>query len=474
MDLQSLLGYSQNSPYSGNPFLDIHTPEGLIDMSSTPIDLMGIDNKGNKKKMKAGRKNPYKFEGDMVREIPLQQGGRTPIIVNNPNDPRLKAYSDSAVAYQKYGNIATDFIDGKYAKETDVNKLRAITKEGILNPLANNQTYYTNFTKDKKDNVIVPFFTKPVQPVVYQKPQKENKLVGTGKMPDGTTYEKYLSPQGGESYIYKKPQERKDYPLRGPLPKAQVRGTITPSIPEMMPQPEGDYIYGPANSVIGINTKNGFVPYTGENRIGAAGSQRGYVNQPDTNLMNNPEALKKYLLSKGIQNNPYQKGGFTKKDILNFLFEGDEKEDVPTAPTTHDVSPESQQEQQTDSPDQDYELALMIANEQAMGNPYEQSPTEGNPYSNDLSGYGENYKNIDSRVAMATEELLQKFPNLRLTSGRRSWGDKDAHPKGRAVDLSYDPQAYDYYKNTIVPKYGFNPALNPSHGTGPHIHLGYY
>lgn len=75
MDLQSILGYSQGSPFAGNPYLDIHTPEGYIDMSNTNIDLIGIDNKGNKKKMKAGRKNPYKFEGDIVREIPMQTGG---------------------------------------------------------------------------------------------------------------------------------------------------------------------------------------------------------------------------------------------------------------------------------------------------------------------------------------------------------------------------------------------------------------
>lgn len=79
MDLISILGYSKGSPYAHNPYLDIHTPEGLIDMSNTPIDLIGIDNLGNKKKMKAGSKNPYKFEGDLVREIPFgniyQQGG---------------------------------------------------------------------------------------------------------------------------------------------------------------------------------------------------------------------------------------------------------------------------------------------------------------------------------------------------------------------------------------------------------------
>lgn len=77
MDYRSKLGYSKGSPYANDPFIDIFSPEGLIDMSNTPFDLMGIDNLGNKKKMKAGRKRPYKFEGQVVREIPMQRGGFT-------------------------------------------------------------------------------------------------------------------------------------------------------------------------------------------------------------------------------------------------------------------------------------------------------------------------------------------------------------------------------------------------------------
>ncbi len=77
MDLKSMLGYANGSPFASNPYLDIQTPEGLITMQNTPIDLLGIDNVGNVKRMKAGRKNPYKFEGDVVREIPLKAGGLT-------------------------------------------------------------------------------------------------------------------------------------------------------------------------------------------------------------------------------------------------------------------------------------------------------------------------------------------------------------------------------------------------------------
>lgn len=91
MDLQSLLGYSYNSPFINNPYLDIQTPEGLIDMSNTPMDLMGIDNLGNVKKMKAGRKSPYRFKGNTVREIPLQKGGKTngTVALYRPKDTKI-------------------------------------------------------------------------------------------------------------------------------------------------------------------------------------------------------------------------------------------------------------------------------------------------------------------------------------------------------------------------------------------------
>lgn len=75
IDLISMLGYSEKSPFRNNPYLDIRSPEGIITMENTPVDLIGVDNLGNVKKMKAKSKNPYKFEGDTIREFPAQRGG---------------------------------------------------------------------------------------------------------------------------------------------------------------------------------------------------------------------------------------------------------------------------------------------------------------------------------------------------------------------------------------------------------------
>lgn len=74
-ELISTLGYAHNSPFRNAAYLDINTPEGIITMEDTPIDLLGIDNHGTVKKMKAGSKTPYRFSGNVVREIPLKMGG---------------------------------------------------------------------------------------------------------------------------------------------------------------------------------------------------------------------------------------------------------------------------------------------------------------------------------------------------------------------------------------------------------------
>lgn len=77
---KSYMGYRKGSPYEDDPFIDIFSPDGIIDMSDTRKDLLGIDNLGNRKIMKGGRREPYYFNGNIVREIPLDQmakGGLT-------------------------------------------------------------------------------------------------------------------------------------------------------------------------------------------------------------------------------------------------------------------------------------------------------------------------------------------------------------------------------------------------------------
>jgi hypothetical protein len=164
----------------------------------------------------------------------------------------------------------------------------------------------------------------------------------------------------------------------------------------------------------------------------------------------------------------YQDGGSTGNRLYDFLFDDDDndsepqgkKDDRPTAPSTDELG-QSQDNSQND-----------LAMEMAMQDypQYQQSDYQPS------SGGAPRINGIDPNVMAATQELLQKYPHLQITSGIRSWGDKDAHPKGRAIDVAGPDTdaAYNYYRNILVPKYKFSPALNPNHGTGKHIHVGYY
>lgn len=143
MDLQSILGYSKGSPYANNPYLDIHTPEGLIDMSNTPFDLLGVDNLGNKKRMKAGRKNPYKFEGSIVRETPMQKGGKPKIVVTNPNKANIPindtlAFPEGSM-YEYYRNKAANRLDITPDYIKDDQKAKDFVRNWISSPEAKNR-----------------------------------------------------------------------------------------------------------------------------------------------------------------------------------------------------------------------------------------------------------------------------------------------------------------------------------------------
>lgn len=82
MDLRSLLGYSDGSPFSGNPYIDIEGNNITMANTGIPLQLQGYSKGKKKGKSKIG--NPYQQDNiifpndiDMVREIPLKKGGLT-------------------------------------------------------------------------------------------------------------------------------------------------------------------------------------------------------------------------------------------------------------------------------------------------------------------------------------------------------------------------------------------------------------
>lgn len=159
MDLQSILGYSKGSPYANNPYLDINTPDGLIDMSNTDIDLWGIDNKGNKKKMKAGRKKLYQFPGDQVREIPIAQQGK---LVNPFGDPRELARQNVAsstyVPINKQKPLAQQQLEKIQAEAAYLNQGTVPTAAQRATSVAKNKAYAAAnpYAKVNKQGDLVP------------------------------------------------------------------------------------------------------------------------------------------------------------------------------------------------------------------------------------------------------------------------------------------------------------------------------
>ncbi len=74
---KSIMGYRDDSPYRSAPYLDIFTPEGSIDMSSTGTPLYAEDETGYGKYL-APYSGMHQFPGTKVREHRMQQGGMTP------------------------------------------------------------------------------------------------------------------------------------------------------------------------------------------------------------------------------------------------------------------------------------------------------------------------------------------------------------------------------------------------------------
>lgn len=62
-------GYKDNSPYKDRPYLDIHTPNGVIDMDGVSVPLLANN------VILGPNSGLHKFDTNMVREIPLAQDG---------------------------------------------------------------------------------------------------------------------------------------------------------------------------------------------------------------------------------------------------------------------------------------------------------------------------------------------------------------------------------------------------------------
>ncbi len=80
-----------------------------ITMQGVNYPVLGISDQGDTQMMYPEQN--YQFKGSKVTEYPMMQRGGTvkPIVVNNPNDPRLKAYNDSLFVFENQ-NRYNDYV----------------------------------------------------------------------------------------------------------------------------------------------------------------------------------------------------------------------------------------------------------------------------------------------------------------------------------------------------------------------------
>jgi len=66
---KSKMGYRDDSPFKDEPYIDVHTENGVIDMSSTGVPLWANG------KILQPYSGEHKFDKKVVREIPLKNEG---------------------------------------------------------------------------------------------------------------------------------------------------------------------------------------------------------------------------------------------------------------------------------------------------------------------------------------------------------------------------------------------------------------
>jgi hypothetical protein len=192
-----------------------------ITMQGVYEPLLGISDTGDTQMMYPGE--DYTFDGESVTEYPIAQDGKTlptvkvkkePIYVDNPRDPRLRAYQDSLNLYNKTKDIQNPkyYTDGDPSWYNWKGNRKDAEKFMRKNNIDLDYEYYrTNKfpgkiqpikTGDFGEGMKYPIYKKPTQPVEYKKsepkkpeskPQRETKkdlVVSISKMETPTALNK--------------------------------------------------------------------------------------------------------------------------------------------------------------------------------------------------------------------------------------------------------------------------------------------
>jgi len=347
---------------------------------------------------------------------PMQAGGtHSPIYISNPKDPRLQAYNDSLQVHTAVNNWNHKVQESKSNKQVDPMRYNSERLAALDILKKNNWTTQKGTSHDygSTGNATEAVFPKPVQPVIYQKPQQQSKptyadslaaynfntnpnilpidrpFFGSGDLsykgiePIGMTK---VEGQIGKAYqlSYKKPTGSPittQKPVVSSILQRPIHSRVVnyPTIPQYnmstgaVPTPHNMDI-PQANYDTSKPTKYSFTYPTG---VGQNGQKSVYF--PDQKMLDeflkgtkgtSSQAGEGYKTATGY----LQKGGYAKK-LFNYIFDEGDQEQVMTQPKVAateklDETPpsfydKSEQEQS------DFESAMSILTDgEEFSNPY--------------------------------------------------------------------------------------------------------
>lgn len=208
-----------------------------------------------------------------------------PIVVTDKYDKTLKAYNDSLALYNASVKSNQNILNKTYIKD---NRLVISLEEALK--IDNSEKKHLRANSPK----ILPI-SELVYPVFDE---KRNKFIDSIYV--NTIYGKPIQP-----VVYKKPEIKKDVVKEKPIPNPEK---IKPSKPlpeiketEYTPEPEGVIIYGPSYGAIGYMNEGFFTPIKRRDHLAKGKPETEDnpkipgANESDINLLNNPSALYKFL-----------------------------------------------------------------------------------------------------------------------------------------------------------------------------------
>jgi hypothetical protein len=126
----SSMGYRDDSPYRDSPSLDIHTPDGSIDMSQTGIPIMANG------KYLAPYSGMHQFAPGVIKEVRMAQKG-TRVTPKNPK--AVQIFAEAPIRKSHKYNLSTDFKGFPPELLAMADKVKA--SEAAIHKLNNNTEY---------------------------------------------------------------------------------------------------------------------------------------------------------------------------------------------------------------------------------------------------------------------------------------------------------------------------------------------